>query len=81
MANEYKDVPLLARTHGQAATPSRIGKEIFVFIERILRQRNTLLSTKLTGKFGGATGQFNAHFVALPSIDWYFLFFYCLLYL
>lgn len=63
-------VPLLARTHGQPATPSRMGKELMVFVERLERQIQILKDVKLTAKFGGATGQFNAHYVALPNIDW-----------
>jgi len=70
IANSSIDIPLLARTHGQPATPSRIGKEIMVFIERLKRQKTILENSKLTAKFGGATGQFNAHYVAIPSIDW-----------
>jgi adenylosuccinate lyase len=63
-------VPMLARTHGQPATPTRMGKEMMVFVERLNRQKKTLIATPLTAKFGGATGQFNAHVVALPTIDW-----------
>lgn len=70
IATHSIQVPLLARTHGQPATPSRMGKEIMVFIERLKRQKQTLENTKLTAKFGGATGQFNAHYVAIPSVDW-----------
>jgi len=70
LGNASIEVPLLARTHGQPATPSRIGKEIIVFVERLQRQLEYLKATKLTVKFGGATGQFNAHYVALPNIDW-----------
>lgn len=70
LADGSIDVPLLARTHGQPATPSRMGKELRVFIERLNRQKENLENTHLTAKFGGATGQFNAHYVALPDIDW-----------
>merc|ERR1712137_82865 len=70
LATASLGVPLLARTHGQPATPSRMGKELMVFVERIERQRKTLVNTPLTAKFGGATGQFNAHAVALPDIEW-----------
>ncbi|MDD2565001.1 MAG: adenylosuccinate lyase [Salinivirgaceae bacterium] len=67
---EWEDVPMLARTHGQPASPTRLGKEIAVFVERITNQRELLKSIPASGKFGGATGNFNAHFVAYPNIDW-----------
>lgn len=69
-AEEWKDVPMLARTHGQPASPTRLGKEIKVFAYRLRRQLDALRSTKLTAKFGGATGNFNAHHAAYPQIDW-----------
>lgn len=69
-ADEWKAVPMLARTHGQPATPTRLGKEIMVFAYRLRRQLDTLCSTRITVKFGGATGNFNAHHVAYPDIDW-----------
>ena len=69
-AEEWKDVPMLARTHGQPASPTRLGKEIKVFAYRLERQLETLKSIPLTAKFGGATGNFNAHHVAYPDIDW-----------
>ena len=70
LAEEYKDVSLLARTHGQPASPTRLGKEFAVFINRLEEQRNTLLAVPNAAKFGGATGNFNAHVVAYPMQDW-----------
>ena len=67
---EWKDIPMLARTHGQAASPTRLGKELKVFRERLEIQKKTLLAVPFSAKFGGATGNFNAHFVAYPEIDW-----------
>ena len=67
---EWKDVPMLARTHGQAASPTRLGKELKVFRERLELQKEMLLGIPFSAKFGGATGNFNAHFVAYPEIDW-----------
>ena len=67
---EYKDIPLLARTHGQPASPTRLGKEIDVFSERLKRQKKMLLSLHFGAKFSGATGNFNAHKVAYPDYDW-----------
>lgn len=69
-AEEWQDVPMLAHTHGQPASPTRLGKEIMVFVYRLERQREALLSTPISGKFGGATGNFNAHHVAYPDVDW-----------
>lgn len=66
----WKDVPMLARTHGQPASPTRLGKEFAVFEERLLEQKKQLSSIAHKGKFGGATGNFNAHLVSYPSIDW-----------
>jgi adenylosuccinate lyase len=66
----WKDVPLLARTHGQAASPTRLGKEFLVFVERLEQQMRLLLNVPFAAKFGGATGNFNAHHVAYPAIDW-----------
>lgn len=66
----WKDIPMLAKTHGQPASPTRLGKEIYVFAERIQEQLKTLKSITYAGKFGGATGNFNAHYVAYPKIDW-----------
>jgi adenylosuccinate lyase len=70
LSKEYKDVSLLARTHGQPASPTRLGKEFAVFIKRLEEQRNTLLAIPNAAKFGGATGNFNAHVVAYPKQDW-----------
>lgn len=67
---EWKDVPMLARTHGQPASPTRLGKEIKVFVERIEIQLNALKTIPFSAKFGGATGNFNAHHVAYPTINW-----------
>jgi len=70
MATEWKDIPMLAKTHGQPASPTKLGKEIKVFIERIMVQVVQLKSISLDAKFGGATGNFNAHYVAYPNINW-----------
>ena len=67
---EWKDIPLLARTHGQPASPTRLGKEILVFVERIEEQMRLLFNVPFAAKFGGATGNYNAHHVAYPAIDW-----------
>jgi adenylosuccinate lyase len=69
-ADEWKDIPMLARTHGQPATPTRLGKEIEVFIARIDGQTKYFGQIPFSAKFGGATGNFNAHKVAYPEIDW-----------
>lgn len=69
-ADEWKDIPMLAKTHGQPASPTRLGKEIEVFAYRLKKQRELLLQVPVSGKFGGATGNFNAHRVAFPAIDW-----------
>lgn len=69
-AKKWKEVPLLARTHGQAASPTFLGKEILVFADRIDAQLNLLREIPFSAKFGGATGNFNAHHVAYPSINW-----------
>lgn len=69
-AYEWKDVSMLARTHGQPASPTKLGKEIYVFVERLENQLIMLKSIPFSGKFGGATGNFNAHMVAYPDIDW-----------
>lgn len=69
-AMEWKEVPMLARTHGQPASPTRLGKEIMVYAERLKEQYNGLIDTPFSAKFGGATGNFNAHKVAYPAIDW-----------
>ncbi len=70
LADEWKSVPMLARTHGQPASPTRLGKEIAVFVVRLEEQFNLLNDIPSAAKFGGATGNFNAHFVAYPEIDW-----------
>ncbi len=69
-ADEWKNVSMLAKTHGQPASPTRLGKEIMVFVYRLTEQLNQLKTTKLTAKFGGATGNYNAHHVAYPEYDW-----------
>ncbi|MCG6190693.1 adenylosuccinate lyase [Maribellus maritimus] len=70
LAIEWKSVPMLAKTHGQPASPTKLGKEIRVFIERIMVQLVHLKSISIDAKFGGATGNFNAHFVAYPVVNW-----------
>ena len=70
LATEWKDIPMLARTHGQPASPTMLGKEIMVFVERIKNQVQQFSYIPFTGKFGGATGNFNAHFVAYPKTNW-----------
>ena len=70
LSEEWEDVPMLARTHGQPASPTRLGKELFVFVERVNQQVLHLQHTPHAAKFGGATGNFNAHKVAYPNIDW-----------
>lgn len=67
---EWKDIPMLARTHGQPASPTRLGKEILVFVERLEEQMRLLFNIPFAAKFGGATGNFNAHHVAYPNVDW-----------
>jgi adenylosuccinate lyase len=69
-AREWKDVSMLARTHGQPASPTRLGKEIYVFVERLNVQAEQLRAVPFSAKFGGATGNFNAHHVAYPDINW-----------
>jgi adenylosuccinate lyase len=70
LAQEWKDIPMLARTHGQPASPTRLGKEIMVFAERIENQIQLFSFIPFSGKFGGATGNFNAHHVAFPKYNW-----------
>ena len=70
LATQWKDVPLLARTHGQSASPTRMGKELLVFAERLENQIQLFSHIPFTGKFGGATGNFNAHHIAFPKYDW-----------
>ena len=69
-AEEWKDIPMLAKTHGQPASPTRLGKEIMVFVYRLRRQLGILKACAITAKFGGATGNYNAHHVAYPEFDW-----------
>lgn len=69
-AEEWKDVAMLAKTHGQPASPTRLGKELEVYVYRLRQQRQLLCNTPVTGKFGGATGNFNAHHAAYPEFDW-----------
>lgn len=69
-AEEWAAIPMLAKTHGQPASPTRLGKEIMVFVYRLERQLRTLKACSITAKFGGATGNYNAHCVAYPSYDW-----------
>lgn len=70
MAGEWAELPMLARTHGQPASPTRLGKEMAVFSERLDSELLTLMTMKFSGKFGGATGNFNAHKVAYPAVNW-----------
>ena len=70
LADEWRDVSMLAKTHGQPASPTRLGKEIMVFVNRINQQLTLLRQTPVAAKFGGATGNYNAHKVAYPAIDW-----------
>ncbi len=70
LAEEWKDIPMLAKTHGQPASPTRLGKEIEVFVVRLKNQVELLEQVPFSGKFGGATGNLNAHKVAYPAIDW-----------
>ena len=69
-ADEWADVPMLAKTHGQPASPTRLGKEVMVFVYRLTEQLSQLKACPVTAKFGGATGNFNAHHVAYPHFDW-----------
>lgn len=71
MADDWKDIPMLAKTHGQPASPTRLGKEIQVFVVRLQGQLSDLAEVPYAAKFGGATGNFNAHHVAYPDIDWH----------
>jgi len=70
LADDWREIPLLARTHGQPASPTRLGKEIHVFIERLQNQIELFLTIPFSGKFGGATGNFNAHHASFPKYDW-----------
>ena len=69
-AEEWKEIPMLAKTHGQPASPTRLGKEVMVFVYRLERQLDMLKTVPITAKFGGATGNYNAHHVAYPQYDW-----------
>ena len=69
-AKQWQHVPMLARTHGQPASPTSLGKEIYVFVERLIKQKALLKTIPFSAKFGGATGNFNAHYIAYPDIDW-----------
>ncbi len=69
-SEEWKDIPMLAKTHGQPASPTRLGKEVMVYVYRLREQLDQLKRCKVSGKFGGATGNFNAHHIAYPNIDW-----------
>lgn len=71
LAEEWSSIPMLARTHGQPASPTRLGKELDVFVERLKVQQVQMLSISIKGKFGGATGGMNAHYVTYPNIDWH----------
>ncbi len=71
MAHQWREVPLLARTHGQPASPTTIGKELYVFVDRLNGQLVLLRQVPFSAKFGGATGGFNAHFAAYPEVDWH----------
>jgi adenylosuccinate lyase len=70
LAETWQNIPMLAHTHGQPASPTRLGKEIMVFADRLHRQLSTLKTIPFAAKFGGATGNFNAHFIAYPQTDW-----------
>ena len=69
-ADEWKDIPMLAKTHEQPASPTRLGKEVMVYVYRLTEQLNQLKACKMTAKFGGATGNYNAHHIAYPEYDW-----------
>ena len=69
-AEEWKNIPMLAKTHGQPASPTRLGKEVMVYVYRLMEQLNQLKACKITAKFGGATGNYNAHNIAYPAYDW-----------
>ncbi len=71
LSKEWKNVCMLARTHGQPASPTKLGKEIYVFVDRLKHQIKMMNALPFTGKFGGATGNFNAHYAAYPDINWH----------
>ena len=70
-STDWKEVVMLARTHGQPATPTLLGKELFVFVQRLIEQKDQLIAIKHSSKFGGATGNMNAHYVSYPQIEWH----------
>jgi adenylosuccinate lyase len=70
LAERWEDIPMLAHTHGQPASPTKLGKELMVFVERIAAQIDQLIAVPASAKFGGATGNFNAHHIAFPKTDW-----------
>ena len=70
LSEDWKDIPMLAKTHGQPASPTKLGKELNVFVYRLQNQIDELSKIPISGKFGGATGNLNAHFVAYPNVDW-----------
>ncbi|MBT8341467.1 MAG: adenylosuccinate lyase, partial [Desulfatitalea sp.] len=70
LAQTWKNVPMLARTHGQPASPTRLGKELYVFVDRLTQQHDLIENVPFAAKFGGATGNFNAHVAAYPDVDW-----------
>ncbi len=70
MASEWSDIPMLARTHGQPASPTKLGKEMMVYVERMTKQIEMMKQVPYAAKFGGATGNFNAHNIAYPEVDW-----------
>ncbi len=70
LSKKYKNIPMLAHTHGQPASPTNLGKEIYVFYERLTHQLSGFNNIRYSGKFGGATGNFNAHYVVFPEINW-----------
>lgn len=70
LSRKYKDVPMLARTHGQPASPTTLGKELYVFVYRLNQQLHELKKIPVKAKFGGATGNFNAHYITYPQVDW-----------
>ncbi|MDQ3192479.1 MAG: adenylosuccinate lyase [Bacteroidota bacterium] len=69
-AEQWKDIPMLAKTHGQPASPTKLGKELMVFVERLEKQKSQLQAVPMSAKFGGATGNLNAHYIAYPKTDW-----------
>ena len=70
LAHEYAAIPMLARTHGQPASPTTVGKELANYVARLERQRTGWMEVRVLGKFNGAVGNFNAHVAGLPQVDW-----------